>query len=72
MTYQGPAVFAVRAAALLADSDGVELTSAARSDAAGASEDAAVLIVTVEATDEALAAAMAAARAELPAGATLQ
>ena len=65
MTYQGPAVFAVRAAALLADADGVELTSATRSDAA-------VLVLTVEATDEALSTAVEAARAALPAGATLE
>ena len=72
VTYRGPSSFAVRAAALLADSAGVELTSATRADDAGASEEEAVLVLTLEATDVELSAAVEAARAELPAGATLE
>jgi hypothetical protein len=72
VTYRGPSTFAVRAAALLADSPGVELTSATRADDAGAPEEQAVLILALDAADEDLSAAVEAVRAELPAGATLQ
>jgi hypothetical protein len=72
VTYRGPSSFAVRAAALLADADGVELTSANRADGAGASEEEAVLVLTLQASDDALSAAVEAVRAELPAGATLE
>ena len=71
VTYRGPASFAVRAAALIADVDGVELTSAARADDPDATEESVVLVLTVEATDEAVAAGLAAVRSELPAGATV-
>ena len=69
VTYRGPSTFAVRAAALLADADGVELTSANRTD--DPSDDSVALVLTIEGTDEAVAAAIDAATAELPAGATL-
>jgi hypothetical protein len=72
VTYRGPSTFAVRAAALLADSAGVELTSATRADAADASEEQAVLVLMLEATEEAVSGAVEAVRAELPAGATLE
>ncbi|HJV08846.1 MAG TPA: hypothetical protein VJ653_04170 [Acidimicrobiales bacterium] len=68
VTYRGPSIFAVRAAALLADAAGVELTSATKVDTPA---DTAELAMTVEGTDEAVVAAVEAVRAELPAGATL-
>ena len=71
VTYRGPATFAVRAAALLADADGLELTSANRADDPTAPEETVALELTVVGTDEAVAAAIDAVREELPAGATL-
>ena len=69
VTYRGPSTFAVRAAALLADAPGVEMTSATRTD--DPSDDSVALELTVEGTDEAVAAAIETAREELPAGASL-
>ena len=69
VTYRGPSTFAVRAAALLADAAGVELTSATRTD--DPSDDSVALELTIEGTDEAVAAAVDTVRAELPAGASL-
>lgn len=69
VTYRGPSTFAVRAAALLADAAGVELTSAVRTD--DPSDDSVALALTIQGTDEAVAAAVDAVREELPAGATL-
>jgi hypothetical protein len=69
VTYRGPSTFAVRAAALLADTPGLELTSASRTD--DPSDDSVALKLTIEATNEAMAAAVDAVRQELPAGATL-
>ena len=69
VTYRGPAEFAVRAAALLADSPGLELTSANRTD--DPSDESVALDLTVEASDDAMAAAIAAVQAELPAGASI-
>lgn len=69
VTYRGPATFAVRAAALLADAAGVELKSATRTD--DPSDESVALELTIEGTDEAVAAAIEGAREELPAGATL-
>ena len=69
VTYRGPSTFAVRAAALLADAAGLELTSANRTD--DPSDGSVALELTVEGTDEAVAAAIGAVRQELPAGATL-
>ena len=69
VTYRGPSTFAVRAAALLADAAGVELTSANR---AGDPTDGMVALeLTLDGPDDALAAAVDSVRAELPAGATL-
>ncbi len=70
VTYRGPSTFAVRAAALIADADGVELTGATRADDLD-TEGSVVLVLTVEASDDAVAAGLAAVRAELPAGATV-
>lgn len=69
VTYRGPSTFAVRAAALLADAAGVELTSATRTD--DPSDDSVALELTIQGSDEAVAAAVDAVRAELPAGATV-
>jgi hypothetical protein len=69
VTYRGPAEFAVRAAAMLADAPGVELTSASRTD--DPSDDSVALELTIEGTDEAVAAAIDGVRGELPAGASL-
>ena len=69
VTYRGPSTFAVRAAAMLADAAGLELTSANRTD--DPSDDSVALALTVEGTPEAVAAAIDTVREELPAGATL-
>ena len=69
VTYRGPSTFAVRAAAMLADAAGVELTSANRTD--DPADDSVAIELTIEGTDEAVAAAIDTVREELPAGATL-
>ena len=69
VTYRGPSTFAVRAAALLADAPGVELTSANRTD--DPSDASVALELNIEGTDEAVAAAVDAVRDELPAGASI-
>jgi hypothetical protein len=69
VTYRGPAEFAVRAAALLADAAGVELTSANRTD--DPTDGMVALELTIDGPDDALAGAVDSVRAELPAGATL-
>ena len=69
VTYRGPSTFAVRAAAMLADGAGLELTSANRTD--DPSDDSVALELTVEGTEEAVAAAVGTVREELPASATL-
>ena len=69
VTYRGPSTFAVRAAALLADAAGVELRSATRTD--DPSDDSVALALTLEGTNEAVAAAIETAREELPAGASI-
>jgi hypothetical protein len=71
VTYRGPSSFAVQAAALIADSAGIELTSANRADGPDTTADSAVLVLVLEGTDDAVAAGLDAVRAELPAGATL-
>jgi hypothetical protein len=71
VTYRGPSTFAVRAAALLADAEGLELRSANRTDDPAAPEETVALELTVEGTDEAVAAAIEAVGRELPAGASL-
>ena len=71
VTYRGPSTFAVQAAALMADADGVELTSATRAEDLDAMDGSVVLVLTLEGSDEAVAAGLAAARAELPEGATV-
>jgi len=71
IAYRGPASRAVEAATTLAAADGVELTSQerqARDEVAGT----VVLVLTVEATTEAITDAVALVRSGLPAGATVE
>lgn len=70
VTYQGPPSFAVGAATLLADSEGVELTSANQPQVIEGSEQV-LLALVLEGTPEAVAAAVDAAQADLPAEATI-
>jgi hypothetical protein len=71
VTYEGPSALAVQVATLLADAEGVDLTSAEKQDPAGGSEEATVLALTVEATTEAVGAAVGRIGEGLPAGARL-
>lgn len=69
--YRGPASRAVEAATTLAAADGVELKSSER-QARDEDANTAVLILTVEATREAIADAVTLVRDGLPAGATVE
>ncbi len=71
VTYRGPSAFAVQAAALLAETAGIELRSANRADDPDAPAESVVLVLTLEGTDKAVADGLDAVRAELPAGATV-
>ncbi len=68
VTYQGPPSFAVRAATLLADTEGVELTSANQPEVIEGSEQV-LLALVLEGSPEAVAAAVDSAQAQLPPGA---
>jgi hypothetical protein len=70
ISYEGPRSFAIRAATLLADADGVELTSSeppARLD-----DESVLLALTVKATEKAVADALTAIAAQLPPDATMR
>jgi hypothetical protein len=70
ITYEGPPAFALQAATLLAEADGVELTSSeppARRD-----DDSVVLALTVEATRPAIGDALKAIADQLPRHATMR
>ena len=71
ITYEGPAALAVRAATLIADAEGGELTSATRPDYPTVPEESAVLQLTLMGTAEAVTAALDSVQGELPPGATL-
>ena len=71
MTYQGPPAFAVRAATLLADSEGVELTSANQPEVLDVATQTVLLALTLEGTMDAVTTALDSVRAELPPGATV-
>ena len=71
VTYQGPPAFAVRAATLLANAEGVELTSANQPEALAGPEGNVLLSLVLQGTDEAVSAALDAARMELPPEATV-
>lgn len=69
ISYEGPRSFAVRAATLLAEADGIELTSSeppARLD-----DDSVMLALSVEASAEDVEDALSAIAAQLPRGATM-
>ena len=70
VTYRGPSTIAVRAAAQLADAEGVELTSAARPDDPASADESVVLELTLMGTEEAVRAALDTVQGELPPGAT--
>ncbi len=70
ISYEGPRSFAVRAATLLAEADGIELTSSeppARRDG-----DSVMLALTVEATTQAIDDALRALASQLPPDATMR
>jgi hypothetical protein len=69
ITYQGPPSLAVQAATLLADTPGIELTSAGQPEPAEGRAGTVLLALVVEGTPEAVAAAVARMRETLPAGA---
>ena len=71
VTYQGPSSFAVRAATLLADADGVELTSATPPEHASGSDATVLLTLLVEGTAEAVAVAADSVRVAMPPEATV-
>jgi len=71
VTYQGPPAFAVRAATLLADTDGVELTSANQPEVLDGPDQAVRLALVLEGTAEAVEAALDSVRSELPPDATV-
>ena len=58
ITYQGPFALAVRAATLLADAPGIELTSAGQPERGEGPGGTVVLALTVEGTSEEVAAAV--------------
>jgi hypothetical protein len=69
--YEGPASLAVPTATLLADAEGVELTSSQTPEHRGQAGAEVVLALTVEASSEAIAAAVARIREGLPSSATI-
>ena len=74
VTYEGPPSLAVSVATLLADAEGIELTSAAKPEYTGdppESVEPARLVLTVEGTTEAVTAAVASIDAGLPADARI-
>ena len=71
VTYQGPPAFAVRAATLLADHDGVELSSANQPEVLEGADQTVLLALVLEGTSEAVTAALDSVRPELPPGATV-
>lgn len=69
ITFEGPPSVAVRVATLLADADGVDLTS--QTPEPGGTAERVVLVLTVDGTVDDVAAAVAAVEADLPPGATV-
>ncbi len=72
ITYQGPPSLAVQAATLLADTPGIELTSAGQPEPADGSAATVLLALTVEGAPEAVAAAVGRMRHALPADASVR
>lgn len=71
VTYQGPPSFAVRAATLLADAEGVKLTSANQPELLEGSDQTVLLALVLEGTAEAVTAALDSVQAALPPDATV-
>ena len=71
ITYVGPASLAVRTATLLADAQGVELTSSEHPQRGDGEGDRVLLAMTVEATTEAVTAAVRQITERLPADANV-
>jgi hypothetical protein len=71
VTYQGPPAFAVRAATLLADSEGVELTSANQPEMLDGADQTVRLALVLRGASEAVMAALDSVRSELPPEATV-
>ena len=69
--YESPSALAVSVATLLADSEGIELSSAEKPDSSRDSVEPALLVLTVEGTTEAVTAAVASIDAGLPADARI-
>ena len=69
--YQGPSVHAVQAARLLADADGIELTSSQPPERQADSEDVVLRLTVLGTTDDVLD-AVAMTRGQLPTGATIE
>jgi hypothetical protein len=65
ITYEGPPSFALETATELAEAEGIELTASLPPERRGES-DSVVLVVTVDATPEAVADALRTVRAALP------
>ncbi len=71
MKYEGPSSLAVRVATLLADADGIELTSAEKQEYGDESVETVLLALTVGGTREAVMAAVRSIEAVLPAEARI-
>lgn len=67
--YEGPASHAMRVATLLAAAEGIDLASAEREEVAGGPGETVLLALTVEASAEAVMAAVNGLQGELPPGA---
>jgi hypothetical protein len=70
--YEGPSSMAVQAATMLAEADGVELTSSQPPERRGGEADTVVLALTVEGTSDAVLDAVALLRGRLPEGARME
>lgn len=71
ITYEGPASHAMRSATLLADTEGIELTSAESPEPVEGLPDRVRLALLVDDTPEAVAAGVRRIEADLPADATI-
>lgn len=72
ITYEGPAAFAIRAATLLADADGVELTSSQPPEHRRGDADVVVLALTAEGSADAVLDAVRGLRDQLTPGARVE
>ena len=70
--YEGPPSLAVQTATLLADAEGVELTSSEPPERRADQADTVVLALTVEGTSDAVLDAVSFLRTRLPSGARLE